>query len=223
MEDLEALIKNYTPSEEVVDQLGKLTLIMTVGPSGAGKTTLMRQSSIPLVLGDTTRNKRAEEISGIDYNFIKKDNQLLNDIKNGRFAQIAMSPTGDIYATRASSYPKEGLATFAVLASVIDIFRNLGFKDTKSIFVVPPNFDVWQKRVSSHNLSSDQKKKRSKEACYSLETSLNDEEMVFLLNDDLSVAEEEFNRFSYEDEVPASDKKARKIAYRLLEILSNPV
>jgi guanylate kinase len=221
MQNIESLIETYEPSEQVKQQLGKLTLVMTVGPSGTGKTTLMRESGIPLVLGDTTRTPRAGESQGVDYNFIPNDESLVRDIKDGNFAQVAIGPAGDIYATRANSYPNEGVATFAVIANALHIFRHLGFADTKSVFVVPPSFEIWQQRMGVHSLTDTQKEKRLKEARASLEISLSDFDMKFLLNDDLQTALEEFKKYSYNNEEPASNKKARNIARSLLETIDS--
>ena len=53
-------------------------LVIISAPSGAGKTTICkalqkRDQSIKFSVSYTTREKRSNEIDGVDYNFISKD------------------------------------------------------------------------------------------------------------------------------------------------------
>ncbi|HEU4984239.1 MAG TPA: hypothetical protein VFT58_01250, partial [Nitrososphaera sp.] len=95
-------------------QQGEVALLMTMGASHSGKTTLMRASGIPMVIGDCSRPPRPGEQDGVDYYFRRLDD-MVEDAKAGEYVQLALGPAGDLKGTRASSYPPEGLATFAVV------------------------------------------------------------------------------------------------------------
>lgn len=51
-------------------------ILLLVGPSGSGKTTLgkyLKSLGVPEVVSHTTRNMRENEVDGIDYHFVSKE------------------------------------------------------------------------------------------------------------------------------------------------------
>lgn len=173
--------KNYQASPEVLQKIGKLTLLIIIGPSGVGKSTVIKALGVPYVPSDTTRPRRAEEVDGRDYLFRDDYGRLAKEIENGRFVQIAVGSGGDFYGTRASSYPDEGLATMAVVADVVPDFRRMGFGRTISAFIVPPSSEEWMHRMDSHPMSAEQRQKRLAEARRSLNFALKDSETHLVL------------------------------------------
>lgn len=188
MATLPDLVNNYQPADDVLKKISGLSLLMIIGPSGSGKTTLINRLGVPYVPSDTTRLRRPEEVPGIDYHFRQDYDQLTDDIKTGRFVQVAIGSGGDFYATSASAYPDRGMAVMAVVADVIPIFRRLGFNRTISTFITPPSFEEWQRRLSSHNLSEEQLNKRLAEGKRSLRFALSDTDTRMIINDDIEAA-----------------------------------
>jgi guanylate kinase len=182
------LVRNYQAPPEVTAQINNVELLMVIGPTGSGKTAIIKRLGIPYVPTDTTRPKRPDEAEGLDYFFRTDYDQIAAEIKNHQFVQVAIGPTGDFYATRANVYPKIGLAVYAVVADVIPQFRQLGFSDTISAFITPPNFLEWMNRIDKNNVESDQLPKRLEEAKRSFSFALNDPDIHFILNDDLDKA-----------------------------------
>jgi len=182
------LVRNYQAPPETIAQIGNVDLLMIIGPTGSGKTAIIKRLGMPFVPTDTTRPKRPDEIDGLDYFFRTDYEQIVSEIKNRQFVQIAIGPTGDFYATRANVYPRIGLAVYAVLADVIPQFRQLGFSETISAFITPPNFLEWMNRIDKNNIESDQLPKRLEEAKRSFNFALNDPGIHFILNDDLDKA-----------------------------------
>lgn len=185
------LIKNYRPSSSVTSHVGSINLLMVIGPSGVGKSTLIEQSGLALVPSDTTRDARPGEKDGIDMYFRTDYQKIVDEIKNGDFVQVAVGSGGDFYATRASSYPADGWAAMPVMADVVPIFRELGFKKTISSFVVPPTFEEWMRRMGSHKLAPAELKKRLAEARRSLSFALQDASIHFILNEEIPSAEKQ--------------------------------
>lgn len=185
------LALNYRPAPEVLNQIKNVEHLIVVGPSGVGKSSLIDKSGIQLVPSDTTRLPRPGEVHGKDMFFRNDYSKIIEELKNGEFVQVAVGPIGDFYATRAGSYPKKGLSAMPVTADAVPIFRDLGFKRTLTIFVVPPSFNEWMRRMGSHNLSREQLNKRLVEAGLSLKFALGDEQMHFILNDSLDKAVEQ--------------------------------
>ncbi|HEX5395349.1 MAG TPA: hypothetical protein VFW52_03315 [Candidatus Saccharimonadales bacterium] len=213
---LPSLIENYRPAPSVIEHIGRVTLIMLVGPSGVGKSTLIKNSGIHFVPSDTTRSPRPGEQNGVDMNFRTDFDQLAADIKAGNFVQIAPFATGELYATRYSSYPESGAAIMPVMAEAVRSFRQLGFDRTISAFVVPPSYKEWMRRMSEQEMMVDQRAKRLDEAKVSLEFGLSDKETNFILCDDIPGAVEQVKKLldGTPDEVLGAE--ARAIAQSLL-------
>jgi guanylate kinase len=187
-EALPELVGCYKPAPEVLRQIGNVVLLIVVGPSGAGKNTLITETGIPEVMNYTSREPRPNERHGEDFMFITDYEEATKQIKNGEFVQIVAGVTGDIYGTKASSYPTEGFAALPVLADVAPYFRQLGFKDTITLFVTPPSNGEWHRRLKAHPLTEEQLQKRLIEAKRSYEFALVDEHTHLILNDDIKAA-----------------------------------
>lgn len=185
---LPELIVGYQPSPSVLAKIEQVQLLMVIGPSGVGKTTIINGLGIPYVPSDTTRGPRPGEQDGADMNFLSDHTQVIADIKGGKFVQAAVGPSGDFYATRASSYPDSGWATMPMVADVVPIIRKLGFKNTLSAFITPPSFEEWMRRMGSHHLDGQQLQKRLAEAKRSFNFALGDPQTHFVLNDAVSDA-----------------------------------
>jgi guanylate kinase len=216
--DLEQLVANYKRSPEVSLQLSKLTLVMTLGPSGVGKTTLMRASELPMVLGDASRDPRPHEQNGVDYWFRSFD-EMLADAKAGTYVQIAAGPEGDLKGTRAGSFPSQGVATFAVVATAIESFRTLGFAQTKTAAIIPPSFDEWMMRLGGHNIDDEKIQRRLREARPSLEFALNDSQTDFILNDSVEAGAARLLQVAA-GQTPDNADQARRIAENILDRLA---
>jgi guanylate kinase len=190
LKQLPELIRSYKPAQDVISHIKNLDLLMIIGPSGVGKTAIINKLNLRYLVSDTTREQRADEEEGIDYFFRDDYDRIVDEMKNGRFVQVAIGSGGDFYATRDSIYPETGIAIMAVVASVVPSFRELGFRNTISVFVVPPTFEEWMKRLDVHELTAEQQALRLAEAARSLEFALNDKETHLILNDDLEAAVE---------------------------------
>jgi guanylate kinase len=213
---LPELVKNYQPATDVLKQIGNLEVLMVVGPSGVGKTTLIENSGLAFAPSDTTRPPRPGEEEAADFYFRTDYDQLLREIKGGRFVQVAIGSGGDFYSTKDSSYPNSGVVIKEVIADVLPIFRNLGFKRTISAYITPPSFASWMNRLADHHLSQDQLKKRMAEAQRSLIQSLADPQMHFILNDQLKAAEEQLLNLLIDKTDPSRESQAKEAAANLL-------
>ena len=185
---LPELTRNYQALPEVQARIANVDLLMIIGATGVGKTSIIKRLGIPFVITDTTRPIRPDEIPGSDYNFRTDYDQLVAEIKDQKFVQVNIFPTGDFYGTRASAYPQLGYAVYAVVADKIAEFRQMGFNETISAFITPPTFLEWMDRMDKHNVETDQLPKRLEEAKRSFNFALNDSQVHFILNDDLDNA-----------------------------------
>lgn len=215
--EIEQLVVNYQPNEAVQHHLDELSLIMTLGPSGVGKTTLAHASGLPMVLGDASREPRPHEQNGADYWFRSFDD-MLRDVKNGEYVQIAVGSEGDLKGTRSGSFPTRSVAVFAVVAAAIETFRNLGFAETKTAVIVPPSFEEWMKRLGGHNISDEKIQQRLAEARPSFTFALQDDQAQFVLNDSVKAGAERLRQVAA-GKVPDQNDQARRIVEELLKRL----
>lgn len=190
---LPELARNYRAAPEVLQKIQRLKLLIIIGPSGVGKTTIINALGLPYVPSDNSRPRRPEEREGVDYFFRQDYERVIKEIKTGKFVQVAIDSGGDLKATRASSYPESGMATMAVVADVVPYFRDLGFGQTVSIFITPPSYEEWMRRLDVHDLSEEHKNKRLAEASRSFSFALNDKQTHFILNDNISDAANQIN------------------------------
>jgi guanylate kinase len=213
------LIRDYQPSPDVLLRIKNLTLLMTVGATGVGKTVLMKNLGLPFVPSDITRPKRLGEVDGVDYNFRTDYDKIIEQIKAGEFVQVAVGPGGDFYATLANSYPDAGVATMAVVADVVPIFRELGFAKTISAFITPPSYEEWIRRMGEHHIAGDQLLRRIAEAKRSFSFALSDSQTYFILNDDLNSAVQQTKNLLTGKIDEQSEHQARNQAQQILDAI----
>ena len=205
----------YACSAQVKQQIAQLELVAAVGATGVGKTTIMERSSIPYVLSDVTREPRKHEKDGVDYNFRKDYDRLWAELEAGEFVQYYVSQTYEFYGTKITAYPKDGFCTLAVVASVFDLFKNLGFHSVIPIYILPPNFEEWTRRAQENY--GNETKKRWQEAKESIELALSDGRYNFLVNEDLEQAIKDFRDIAFgHNKDPVYQKYAREVAMKLL-------
>jgi guanylate kinase len=213
---LPSLVKNYKPSADVLEHIGKINVLMVVGPSGAGKTTLINSLGLTYVLSDNTRTPRPGEREGIDFYFRTDYEQVIKEIKEGRFVQVAVDSGGDLKATKASSYPRSGDVVMAVVADVVPAFRQLGFASTLTAFITPPSYDEWMRRMNDHSLSGEQFSKRMSEAQRSLEFALSDPETHFILSDQVEMATHQLQQLLKNQTDKSREAAAKQAALQML-------
>ncbi len=140
-----------SPSHCPEPSAGDLYLI--AAPSGAGKTSLMREllrrePRLALSVSDTTRSPRAGEIDGEQYHFISVE-QFEAGIDAGDYLEYA-KVYDNYYGTRRSRVE-------ALWASGRDVLLEIDvqgasqvagqFPEVCSIFILPPSLDVLAERL----------------------------------------------------------------------------
>ncbi len=206
---------HYTPNPAVKLQLSQIDLIAVVGPTGAGKNTMIDKSGLPYVRSDMTRMPRKHETDGVDANFRIDYDGLLRDIEAGLFVQYVVNPNGEFYGTKASSYPASGLCAMTIVATTVPLFSTLGFNKITPVYIVPPSYEEWMKRIRSHR--DKDLPARLIEAKTSIETALADSGYHFMINGDMFTACELFRRIANGTANDAAEQaEARQAAFKIL-------
>jgi guanylate kinase len=144
-----------------------LILLIVSSPSGAGKTTLTRRvlqefSEFRFSVSHTTRQPRANEVDGQDYNFV--DEKAFRDIidENG-FAEWA-EVHGNLYGT---SVAEIDLARAAGKSGVLFDVDYQGARQIKEkfphavgVFILPPSMEELRRRLDSRGSDDAESRRR---------------------------------------------------------------
>ena len=136
-------------------------LIVVSSPSGAGKTSVCRKilennDSIQISISATTRKPRKNEVDGIDYNFISRDD-FENKIKNNEFLEYA-EVFDNFYGSLIKDVEK-------IAKSKKDVLFDIDWQGTQqlyqskpgnlvSIFILPPSKDEIENRLRQRKVDS---------------------------------------------------------------------
>ena len=143
------------------ERSGRGRLFIVSAPSGTGKTTLVERlvQVVPdLVLSRsfTSREPRPGESDGVDYNFIRRE-QFDAMVSAGEFLEFA-EVFGNYYGTSAGETERV-LASGRDVVLVIDVqgartVRASGLTTT-AIFVMPPSFEILERRLRGRSKDSE--------------------------------------------------------------------
>jgi len=214
------IVTDYRPSQTVLNRLRQVDFVAVIGPTAVGKTTLItavlrKHPSARLIITDTNRAPRPGERDGADYHFRSRE-AMFAHIKNREYVNLAPSVTGDLYASHPDSYPYKGTGIMAVLADAVPYFKSLPFRSFRQVFIVPPDWSVWQARMETHRFTPEQRARRLLEAKESLQYALDGPDITFVINDDLDTAAADlWHRMQNESDI-AVQHAGRNIAAELL-------
>jgi len=135
--------------------LSKGTLYIISAPSGAGKTTLVKEliantEHIVVSVSHTTRAMRPGEINGMDYHFVDK-NEFSSMVDSGAFLEHAQ--VFDNYYGTSQQHVEQQLQQGLDVILEIDWqgarqVRKL-VEDSQSVFILPPSAEALKQRLQN--------------------------------------------------------------------------
>jgi guanylate kinase len=137
-------------------------LVVISGPSGAGKTTIVRRvldedPSLVWSVSATTRRPRAGEVDGRDYLFLTRE-EFERRLAAGFFAEHAES-FGNLYGTPAGPLA-EALKGGRVIVLDIDVAGarqiRAKFPEAALVFIRPPDFETLARRLTKRRSESEE-------------------------------------------------------------------
>lgn len=170
-----------------MDQLTDKTLIMIVGPSAIGKSTIMNQvvqldSTFGRVKSFTTRPPRANDEPN-QYFYLQTDQLASLTAQNKVVSQVTFPTTGQTYGTLDTSFGSQ-YNLLDTLANSVDTYRNLPFKKTLVISLTAPAESWRQWFITRYPIPSQEARQRLDEAMLSISWSLRqDSDHYWLIND----------------------------------------
>jgi len=173
-------------------------LVIFSAPSGAGKTTIVKQLlkknlNLEFSVSATSREARKNEINGKDYYFLTQ-NEFQQKIDNNEFLEWEEVYLGTSYGTLKSEVERIRKLGKNVIFDV-DVVGGLNIKkfygdDALAIFVQPPSVEELEKRLRYRSTETEEKiKVRLAKAKHEL--SYAEQFDVIIVNDELEKAVEE--------------------------------
>ncbi len=232
IDDFKKVLRNYTPNIEVIDVLSQVTVVLLVAPAASGRNTIIRNLIMTgkyyFVVSDTTRHPRINngvpERSGEEYWF-RSEQEMLEGLRYGQYVEAALIHEQQVSGASIHEY-KNAFEKGLVAITDIDIQGSDTVQQYASnvhnIFVLPPEFDEWMRRMDGRGaMDPGEKRRRLESAVKEIEGALERTYFKFVVNWDLRQTCEELH-----EEIMSGifdtdrQKKAIGHARQLLEQLS---
>jgi len=142
--------------------LSKGTLYIISAPSGAGKTSLVRElvkriNNVVVSISHTTRVMREGEQDGIDYHFVDKE-AFLSMVEHSAFLEHA-KVFDNFYGTSQQHVEQQLLAGKNVILEIdwqgARQVRRL-MQDSQTIFILPPSQEALKERLMKRGQDSEE-------------------------------------------------------------------
>lgn len=195
------LIKSYVPSQKTVELLRSKKLIIFAGITSAGKNTIMNEliktGKYYDVVTSTTRPPRENdgvmEVDGVDYYFLSTE-EAIEKIKRGEYVEVA-NVHGRVNGILAQAFNTEGNEGKTPVIDIdvqgVDYVKSLS-ENAIAIFVVPPSFTEWVKRMRNRYPSDEAFyeawPERRNSAIMELEMALSKPYYHFIVNENITEA-----------------------------------
>lgn len=223
----EAVLSNYKISDEGRQVLAKLKAAFLVAPSSSGRNAiineLVKSGQYHFVISDTTRQPRQNdgvmERHGVEY-FFRDEQGMLDDLRRGQFLEAAIIHNQQVSGISIRELKKAAEDKRIAIAD-IEIQGALRVHQAKPdgvfIFVLPPNFQEWMRRLAHRGqLDQDELKRRLESAEHEIQTALAQNFFHFVINDDFDLAVKTIDDLIRHPRPPVSSSQAVDIAWKIL-------
>ncbi|MEO5628071.1 MAG: hypothetical protein ABIQ89_04275 [Candidatus Saccharimonadales bacterium] len=225
---LESPKHKYQPSDESQAIVRQTRMALFVGPTNAGRNTIINKlipkGSYYFVISDTTRPPKLRngvtEQDGVEYWF-RKEKDVLSDLKTGRFVEAAIiheqQVSGMSVREIAIAQAQNKVAVTDIEIVGVESVRAIK-PDVICIFVLPPSFEQWQRRLNKRDdISVTELARRMRSSIREFTAALKHPYYWFVMNNDLTEATDYVDQLVKTGK-PDPDKQAegRAIAEDLL-------
>ncbi len=203
--DFQRILKTYKPSLELLDLLQNHQFVILAAPTAAGRNTIIKNLIMTgkyyYVISDTTRRPRINngvpERSGEEYWF-KSEDEFLQGLKNGAYIEAAVIHNQQVSGISLNEM-RQGSKSNRVMITDVDIHGAdsiMSYSDTTvPVFVLPPNFAEWMKRLDGRGaMDPAEKRRRLISAAEEIQLSLQRGYFKFIINWDLKLTIEELHQ-----------------------------
>lgn len=221
-------LQNYRMPARAAKLIRGTRIVFLVGVTGAGKDTVIHQliksSDYHRIVSHTTRLPRRNhgvlEQNGVDYHFV--DQQTIETmLESGGFVE-AKQFSGNVYGTSVAeiqmAYDEGKIAITEIEVQGVAEYRAISDKVTP-IFLLPPDFDIWQQRLSQRYgeaVNPADLAKRLATAKIELQEALSKNYFEYVVNEDLEETIKIVNEIAHGYFSTAKNDQAKTIAKDLL-------
>lgn len=220
-------LKAYRPSDDAVAALSTMPLVILLSVTGGGRNTiiskLVETGRYHFIISDTTRPPKVRngilEQDGVNYHFRTED-EVLTDIQQGRYLEAELIHGQQVSGTSVAELLRAH-ESGKVPINEVDLGGTDAIAavkpDTLFLFVVPPSFDEWMRRLKTREHMSDEElRNRLATADRMLRTVLASDRFVFVVNDNLDEVVSTVDDYIKGEVHALHDAGARKVADGIL-------
>lgn len=220
-------LTHYQPSAETITLLKEMPLVILLGVTGGGRNTiidkLVKTGRYHFIVSDTTRPPKVRngklEQNGVEYYFRTED-EVLADIKAGKFLEAELihdqQVSGNSVREIVEAHNSGKIPINEVDLGGTDAIAAVK-PDTLFLFVVPPNFSEWMRRLHTReDISEQELYNRMQTAVKILRTVLATDRFVFVVNDDLNSVVETVDDYVKGKKHNQHNAHARQVTIELL-------
>ena len=164
------ILKDYKPNQSILTLLQKHSFVLLAAPSAAGRNTVIRHllqtGKYYFVISDTTRKPRKNngvlETNGVEYWF-KTEDKFLDGLNSGNYVEAALIHNQQVSGINVNEL-KHAASNHTIPITDVDIqgcdtIMNLS-KHVVPVFILPPKFDEWMRRLDSRGEMLQEEKRR---------------------------------------------------------------
>ncbi len=205
--EFQKLLTGYTPRVEFIDALKDMKLVLLTSPAATGKNTIINQLLLTgryqHLVSDTTRHPRINndvpEVNGKEYWF-RSELEFLDGLKHGDYITAEIIHEQQVSAINlseiinAKSQNKVALAEVNIhgAAHINDYSDNI-----LPIFLLPPNYEEWMRRLESRGqVSDDEKMRRVRSARDEIRYALTANFFTFMINSDIRITSQKIDELA---------------------------
>ncbi len=196
LKEFQKVLKDYKPSIDVIDLLNQLKVVFLVAPAASGRNTIIRNMIMTgkyyYLISDTTRKPRINngvpERNGAEYWF-KTEEQMLDGLRRGEYIETSIIHEQQVSGASIQEL-RNALEKNLIAITDIDIqgcdFLQDYARGAENIFVLPPDFDEWMRRMDGRGaMEPSEKKRRLQSAVMEMQEALKRPYFKFVVNWDL--------------------------------------
>ncbi len=227
-EEFISALEHYTPSQEAIDKLASMPLVILLSVTGGGRNTIINRlvetGRYHFIVSDTTRPAKVRngklEIDGESYHF-RKEEDVLADIKAGVYLEAEIIHNQQVSGARVAELARAH-DSGKVPINEVDLGGTDAIAavkpDTLFLFIVPPGFDEWMRRLRTReSMSEGEFLNRLTTAVRILKTVLESDRFIFVVNDSLDQVVSAVDDYINGETHESHDTNARQASRDLLD------
>lgn len=232
LKEFAAVLEDYHISPQNQTVLNSIEFVPLTAPSAVGRNTIIREllktNKFYFIVSDTTRQPRINdgilEQNGREYWF-RDEVEFLQDLKTGNFLEAAIihnQQVSGISIRELKKAARQGKIAITDI-EIIGIDNVMQAKpDTLAVFVLPPTFQEWQRRMKTRGaMTVTEYRRRLDSAAKEFAFALDKSYFRFVVNTDVTEAAQDILQLVLgKNKVLQQSKQqesCRKIAQQLLK------